>query len=99
MQEEKEFKNGSKAFLLLAAVVREASRREGENGEEMALIQHEALDECYKMAEGYDDAFLAIMIQRALILSDVMDSIIREKVAEKIILERTKGDTCDGNYS
>lgn len=100
MQDEFGYKNGIKAWLMLAACTRELARRSGEDEEEITKIAKEAFDECMETVEGYTDDQLDIQINRAVILSDVMVTLVKEHTVEKVMAEMEESeDKCDGNYS
>lgn len=100
MQDKDSYKNGIKAFLNLAACVREVARRSGEDEEEVTEIAKEAFDECLADVEEYSDEYLAIQTQRGIILTDVMLSLVDNHIVEKAMAEQMESeDTCDGNYS
>lgn len=87
MQDKETYKSGIKTFLSLVAVVRELARRSGDDAEEVSMIAHDALDECFEDAEQFTDEYINLQAERAAITADFLGNIIANHVVERAMAE------------
>lgn len=100
MQEEKGFRSGSQLFLQSVATFAEVAVRGAmENRDEVKQILHEELEKALDRVKAWDDDKYELEAVRINVFADVMESVIRNRIAEKMMEEEEKGDELDGNYS